>query len=174
MGGCRSAEARSARGTRSASEKNQAKSFATRCACRARRAVRIAGCGTGDAAGNFVAAGNGDGNGAAIREERRAASDFSNIISTRALLVCCLRVELLPFADDRGPVDKNSSGFVHGSAGIGIAFRAAGGDAADWCAAGGAGVALGENDGSFARGGMVKDKRGGSNAGRDLQRKQHA
>jgi hypothetical protein len=39
--------------------------------------------------------------------------------------------QLLPFADDRGAVDKTSSGFVHGSAGVGAAFRAARGNAAD-------------------------------------------
>src|ERR1700686_1540900 len=88
--------------------------------------------------------------------------------------VYCLWIELLPCAHDRGAVDETSSGEVQRGTGVGVAFCAARSDAADRGAAGGACFALGENDGGFARGGMVEGQHGGAYAGRDVQRRQRA
>ena len=102
-------------------------------------------------------------------EQNGSLLDFAKFRERRAIAVCGLRVELLPFADDRGAVGKASGRCVHGSACIGTAFRAAGGDAADRGAASGACFALGQDDGSFARGGMAESEHSSSNARRDLQ-----
>lgn len=110
------------RGIWAAHKNGETKGFEKERARFARRKVRIAGCRPTDAAGNPVAAGGVDGNGTAVRAERGVGWSVRRLFSSGTLVVRGLRVELLPFVDDRGAVGKTSPGGVHRRASIGAAI----------------------------------------------------